>query len=565
MKNQILNVFDIIKTYRWRSIFFVYFKKILSFILISLIIISLLASFYIKKNFEYNYQINFNEAFYKTYNQLGSMFEEIETYYDLINNQDLMVFLDSLSSGRVDRDFKSKKNLLSLMSTSLQTANYISNISVYRFTDNYILSPLGGGYLGSYYNTRWLDLHEHTGKNNIIYYNVTGNNSISDTLTISTAVYSGDEIIGFIIFEINDYILKNTLTFTHNKDIVSILADTQGNILYSTDRKLHGRALSDVEKKPGFRSENATSYIFATCSLSNAGAVPTTSIISILISAILLSLILSAVIALYFAFQFYQSIFSLYTTFATADVYSEKANNEISQIISSVMKVVEQNEQFEKELNEKVISLRKSQSIALQTQLNPHFLFNTLNMINLMAINLTKSDNDVSRVIMLLSELLRESLNTQEYLVPLKTEIEYVEKFIEIEKIKHRNNFTVNYDISEETKECKVIKFMLQPIVENAFEHGTHKVKSKEKYISISTYNESGNLIVSVKNNGEEIPVSKLTALKQRLKTDIIPEDKHIGMFNVNSRIKIVFGSQYGCEINSEKTETEVKLILPFE
>ena len=106
---------------------------------------------------------------------------------------------------------------------------------------------------------------------------------------------------------------------------------------------------------------------------------------------------------------------------------------------------------------------------------------------------------------------------------------------------------------------------MLQPIVENAFEHGTHRVKSKEKYVIIRTYTESGKLIVSVKNNGEEIPAAKLAALQQRLKTDIIPEEKHIGMFNVNSRIKIVFGPQYGCEINCQNSETEVKLILPFE
>jgi sensor histidine kinase YesM len=427
------------------------------------------------------------------------------------------------------------------------------------------MSTFGSDYLDSYYNTRWFDLHEQTDKNSIIYYNTAGNNTVSDALIVAIAVHSGDEIVGFIIFDINDYILKNMLTFTHNTDTVSVLADTEGNILYSTNAELTGKSISDIEKKSGFRSEAAASYIFATFSINGAGTMPNSSIMSIVFGAILLSFTLAAVIALYFAFQFYKSIFSLYTAFATADVYSKKANNEISQIISSVMKVVEQNEKFEKELNEKVISLRKSQSIALQTQLNPHFLFNTLSMINLMAINITKTDNDVSRVIMLLSELLRESLNTQEYMVSLKTELEYVEKFIEIEKIKHNNNFTVTYDISDETKECKVIKFMLQPIVENAFEHGTHRVKGREKYVVIRTYTESGKLIVSVKNNGEEIPASKLAQLQKRLKTDIIPEDKHIGMFNVNSRIKIVFGPQYGCEINCKNAETEVKLILPFE
>lgn len=563
MRNQIPNTVDIIKTYRWRSIFFVYFKKILVFILVPLLVISLLAGFYVKKTFEYNYRTNFNEAFYKTFNSANDMFIEADKCFDILYTPDLFVYMQSTISGKADDSMRSTRKIQEYASTFLQASKYVSNISAYRFTDNYIVSTLNGGFVDNFHNTDWLSIYYETNQENFLYFHKSNAPGVPDTLSFIRSVRSGDRILGFLIFDINQYVLKNMLTFSHNENVVSVLAEGDGTILYSEDISLIGKNTEILTKYPNYREEGNENCTFVTFTRTEINNLAGSSVMPLMLGAVILSLILSAVIALFIAFQFYKSIFSLYTSFATADIYSDKANDEISQIVSSVMKVVDKNEQFEKELNEKVISLRKSQSIALQTQLNPHFLFNTLSMINLMVISITKGDNDVSRVITLLSELLREALKTQEYIVPLETELAYVEKFIEIEKIKHKNSFNVEFDIDPATTDLKVVKFMLQPIVENAFEHGINGSKEKNKFIKISTYKTEGNLIISVKNNGEGISEQKLQKIKERLKTDIIPEDRHIGMFNVNSRIKIVFGTRYGVDINCDGNITEVTLSLP--
>jgi len=214
------------------------------------------------------------------------------------------------------------------------------------------------------------------------------------------------------------------------------------------------------------------------------------------------------------------------------------------------------------DITPKLMHLQKSQTIALQTQLTPHFLYNTLNSINLLVMSHC-DDEAPSQMITLFSDILREALNTKTYLIPLYEELQITNKYISLQKIKYSDLFDVTYDISDDTLDCCVIKLSLQPIIENALHHGILPLEKKGNII-ISAKKNGKKLIITISNDGVRIPQKKLDELQTILSNENeIYENTHLGIANVSQRIKLVFGSEYGCEISSDEKSTKISLILP--
>ena len=107
------------------------------------------------------------------------------------------------------------------------------------------------------------------------------------------------------------------------------------------------------------------------------------------------------------------------------------------------------------------------------------------------------------------------------------------------------------------------MKFVLQPIIENAIEHGIKKITGKKGIIKICSSIINNKLVLSVSDNGPKIPDNKLSELEQRLESDEIQETKHIGLSNVNQRIKLIFGNEYGINIFSDDYETIIDIVMP--
>jgi two-component system, LytTR family, sensor kinase len=144
-------------------------------------------------------------------------------------------------------------------------------------------------------------------------------------------------------------------------------------------------------------------------------------------------------------------------------------------------------------------SLTQAKLIALQSQLNPHFLFNTLHSISaLMHIDVEKADRMVAK----LSDLLRYALdNTDEHVIPLRDEIAFLKRYLEIEQTRFGDRLTVTMDIPEDTLNAEVPNLILQPIVENAIRHGIEP-HAKPGKIHLSARRENGQLILQVRDNG---------------------------------------------------------------
>jgi two-component system sensor histidine kinase YesM len=256
-------------------------------------------------------------------------------------------------------------------------------------------------------------------------------------------------------------------------------------------------------------------------------------------------------------------IISLNEIDSTQDI-SKESMNEIMYISKNILQMHKKNDSLEQQLITSFSKLKKLQTETLQMQFAPHFLFNTLNTLNMFVMSLNGIKNPASKVIVLISDLLTISLNTSKYIVSIRQEIEYCKKYIEIEKIMNENSFDVVWNIDESIMSYKTVKLTLQPIIENAFKHGIKYLRNESRgYLEISAYEEPEQIVFEISSNGPVIEPSVIEQLHKSLDTGIMPENKHIGLRNVNKRIKLIFGNSYGCCISSTNYLTIVKVNIP--
>ncbi|MFM1571883.1 sensor histidine kinase [Helcococcus ovis] len=204
-----------------------------------------------------------------------------------------------------------------------------------------------------------------------------------------------------------------------------------------------------------------------------------------------------------------------------------------------------------KNIEEKENSKRIFELKALQSQINPHFIYNTLDTIlwliefgeNEKAIEVTKS----------LGMILRSTLSINQDFISLSNELEHVKNYMDIQKVRYDDKFEYVFEIDKNTLEILVPKLILQPIVENAIYHGIKPKKSKS-FIKISSYIDDEDLIIKVENNGVDLEFDNQNRIKTKL--------GGIGMSNVEQRIKILCGNQYGIRMYRQEDATVVEYRL---
>lgn len=229
-------------------------------------------------------------------------------------------------------------------------------------------------------------------------------------------------------------------------------------------------------------------------------------------------------------------------TIHSNDEFSVLGNsfNEMTQNIRQLLETVCQKEKEKVELQIK----------SLQGQINLHFLFNTLNTIkNLCYIQRV---TNVEKLVNALMELLHISMDNSSEWVTLETEINYISQYLEIYQYKSLDDIMCYIDMEDEVKQCLVLKFMVQPIVENSIIHGLEGQKGKG-IIHISAQKKGTDLEIVVKDNGNGFDVSKRNTLNS------------IGLNNIEERIHIHFGKGYGLKVESvEGVSTTVSIHIPY-
>lgn len=204
---------------------------------------------------------------------------------------------------------------------------------------------------------------------------------------------------------------------------------------------------------------------------------------------------------------------------------------------------------------------RKSEFDSLQAQINPHFLYNTLDIIVWQIEN--EKQSEAVHTVTALARFFRLSLGKGKNIVTVKDEIEHVKNYLMIQHMRFKNKFDYEFDIAEDVLELPSLKLMLQPLVENAIYHGMEFMDG-DGMIMVKAWREEDELYLSVADNGLGMTEDKVEMILTGKSTSGNGRGSGIGVKNVNERIKLYFGEAYGLTIDSEPDEgTTVIIHLP--
>lgn len=236
---------------------------------------------------------------------------------------------------------------------------------------------------------------------------------------------------------------------------------------------------------------------------------------------------------------------------------SSDSEDEVGILINSFRSMMDEINRLIDEVYVNKIALKEYELKALQAQINPHFLYNTLSMMNWMAIR--SNQMDISKVTLALSTFYRTALSKGEDMVTVENCIRNMEAYLEIQLTMHDNNFTVEWETDPEIKNEKMPKLLLQPVVENAIEHGIDEKEEGDKKISLSFKGVGDDVVITVRDNGMGMEQEKAETL-------VTYQAKGYGLKNVNDRIRLLYGEEYGIQIFSAPGDgTNVVMRFPKE
>ena len=234
---------------------------------------------------------------------------------------------------------------------------------------------------------------------------------------------------------------------------------------------------------------------------------------------------------------------------------SSDSDDEVGVLIRSFRRMMDQMNHLISEVYEGKIRLQNSEMKALQAQINPHFLHNSLSIINWKA--LEAGEEDISRVTLALSTYYRTSLNRGETMTTVENEISNIRAYLKIQLIMHDNSFEVKEEYDEETAGIEIPKLILQPLVENAIDHGLDMSEREDKCLCVSAMQDGKYIVFTVCDNGVGMEQEKADQILKY-------QSSGYGVRNVCERIQVLYGTNGTVEIKSSPgSGTEVKIRIP--
>ena len=213
--------------------------------------------------------------------------------------------------------------------------------------------------------------------------------------------------------------------------------------------------------------------------------------------------------------------------------------------------------------NNQLLDRRRQMEVRhLEEQFNPHFVFNVMETVRY---QIGEDPETASEMLLSFANLMRYSINYGHAKVTLETDVEYINDYLLLQKIRCNNALHFELNIPDELLECQVPKLLLQPIIENSIKHGF--VQGRELDILVTAEQTGGNLRFTVRDNGAGIPPERLEAIRESFSLDLDSGIvKHIGLYNIQKVISLLYGPSYGLSIESAPGQgTCVTLTMPYE
>jgi two-component system, sensor histidine kinase YesM len=408
-------------------------------------------------------------------------------------------------------------------------------------------------------------------------------------------ISTGEYVV--LVIRVSNIYLKNRIQFSTPWNIVTV---NQDPIFFSTDRNLSGKNITlpiDYSKQQDvysgqFTYDNKESIVHISTllpytskdkiyitTLDTDALKESNKIITTFIAIIALTSILPLILITLFTNRFSARIITLRGEMHKASkgdfdiINNLKGDDELSEVFCDLKVMIQSIKQmdsqmYEAKLQEHVLKnqQQKMEFKMLASQINPHFLYNTLEIIRMMA--LTEGNKGVSNAIKLLGKSMHYVLeNNGSSSTSLKKELDYIATYLAIQKLRFgdRVNYTLNIPNNMDLEEYQILPLLLQPMVENAILHGLENIQYNGQIIIDVQTKEDEFLIIQVSDNGHGMTEDELNELKSNIQISKRKSNLSIGLYNINQRIKLFYGENYGMEIQSHPNDgTHVTLTIPL-
>lgn len=582
--NKIKNIWFNIRHFKFNSIFLRTFLFITALTVIPFIVLSIMFYSNTLKNIREEITLENSYIFDNSVNIIDRTLMEVDTLSSsLASNESTQLY----TINNVSTD--SFKTISRLAKTLPIIYRYIDSIYIYSEPTDTVIMDNNSIPLSDLSDTDWISAYHAVTSPKGTIIPRSKNNIYPQLITIIKPIYVADEKKGAIIMNINTQSIYNSMLYQQYKDgRLFFLVNADNKIIISSDSSYFntypdniGPNTLTIESNPknSVYEINDKNYVV----LSGDSAISDYKYISAyplelyehklstmklqIIGILLLLMIIIFILAYVASVRSYsplnEIISFLDNSQPPADSIEEEDKNELMYIINSIQTHINDKTKMAEILEERMKLLRKSQYDMLQTQINPHFLYNTLETINWMAYNMSNSENPVSKSLINLASFFRNTL-TSGYFVSIENEIKYTKEYVNILALRYGDLFDMEWDIDESILSYTIIKICLQPIIENAVYHGI-KQKNDKGLIKIKGLCDDNNIILIVSDDGIGIEKDALDELNKTLsETSFTNEKSHIGLSNVNQRIKIIFGDSYGIHVESTVgVGTDVYVTIP--
>lgn len=553
------SIFKYLTSYKTNSIIF---RNFIAILIVILPILGIFAVLYINlaRNANDDLASVYKQQLTKTVASFDNIYSEMKLFtYSISLNPAVTDFMNEPTPIENIEKFDYSK----IMGTTYFAYKYVDSVYLYSEINRYVLSGTHNDIIDDFEDKSWLSNYSNLQNNELaITPRRTDDESagyLSFILIVSNDI---GERIGAVIVNLNIKSLLSTVVGDTTPEHELYVLNNYRKLVLSTNidhmfdklnqyTYVYNRMSSpDIDFVNTIKSDSS-GLEYISISTKPKNGFPVTSIL-IVLCAVLLTIVAAFCISIYLTIRTFKPIHCIMEAIGK-DFTAEKElgiNDEISFIIENINSTIQDKRLVEIELEDRIALLNNAYTVALQAQINPHFLYNTLETINFLAYRHFKSSNDISTITVALSNMLRIGLDSESKVVPLSKELEHLQYYITIMELRYHGKCEFEFNIPHDLMNVMVVKLMFQPLVENAFLHGILPSGHKG-IIRVTAFEEDKQLIIKIYDNGIGMDKETLRSTQTTLSSDIYISSKHIGINNINRRIKLLFGTDYGLSIES--------------